>query len=83
MAGILDVWVIIEHCIQAEIIQIGERKTWTRVEKRIAGKVVKVDAALAVAGVEPILVAEVEVKNVARVGEITVIAEIISVGNDR
>src|SRR5882724_13491536 len=71
---------VVEHCVQAKIVEIRKRKARTSVKEMVGRKVVEVDAALSIIGIKPILVAHVEVIDPVRVSEIGVVAEHIAVG---
>jgi hypothetical protein len=71
---------VVEHCVQAKIVEIRKRKAWTSVKEMVGRKVVEEDSAVSIVGIEPILVAHVEVIDPVRVSEIAVVAEHIAVG---
>src|SRR4029453_11923250 len=71
---------VVEHCVQAKVVEIGKRKTRTSVKEMVGRKVVEVDAAVSIISIEPILEAHVEVVNPARVSEVAVKAKRRAVG---
>jgi hypothetical protein len=57
----VGIGIVVEHCVQAEVIEIREKKAWASVKEMVGRKVVEVDAALSIIGIEPILVTHVKV----------------------
>src|SRR5882724_12139244 len=66
---------VVEHCIQAKVVEIRKRKARTSVKEMVGPKVVEIDAAVPIIGIKPILVAHVEVIDPVRVSEVAVVAE--------
>jgi hypothetical protein len=71
---------VVEHCVQAEVVEIRERKAWASVKEMVGHKVVEKDAAVSIIGIEPILVAHVEVVDEARVSQVAIVAKRRAVG---
>ena len=71
---------VVEHCIQAEVVEKRKRKAWASVKEMVGHKVVEEDAVVSIIGIKPIFVAHVEVVDEARVSEIGVIAKGRAVG---
>src|ERR1700751_4394031 len=57
MARVIRIGIVVEHCVQAKVVQIRKRKARASVKKMVGRKVVEEDAAVSVIGIEPILVA--------------------------
>ena len=75
MARIVWIGKVVEHCVEAKVVEIRKRKAGTSVKEMVGRRIVKVDAALSIIGVKPILEADVEMVNPARVSEVAVIAK--------
>jgi hypothetical protein len=71
---------VVEHCVQAKIVEIRKRKAWTSVKEVVGHKVVEVDAVLCIIGIKPILVAHVEVIDPVRVSQVAVVAKRRAIG---
>ena len=80
MAWIVGIGIVVEHCIQAEVVKIRKRKARTSVKEMVGHKVVDIDAAVSIIGIEPIFVAHVEVIDPVRVSEVAVVAKRRAVG---
>jgi hypothetical protein len=80
MARSLGVGIVVEHCVQTEVVEIGKRKAWTSVKEMVGRKIVEVDAAVSIIGIEPILEAHVEVIDPAWVSKVAVVAKRGAVG---
>src|SRR5882724_5935362 len=80
VAGTVGIREIVEHCVQAKIVEIRKRKARTSVKEMVGRKVVEIDAIVSIIGIKPILVAHVEVIDPVRVSEVTVVAKHIAVG---
>ena len=80
MARIIEIREVVEHCVQAEVVEIRERKARTSVKEMVGPKVVEEDPALSIIGIKPILVAHIKVVDEARVTEVGVVAEHIAIG---
>ena len=80
MAGTVGIREVVEHCVQAKVVEIRERKARTSVKEMVGHKVVKVDAALSIIGIKPILEAHVEVIDPVRVSQVAVVAEHVAIG---
>ena len=52
---------VVEHCVQAEIVEKRKRKTWTSVKETVGRKIVEVDAAVVVVRIKKMLEAHVDV----------------------
>src|SRR6266436_9143975 len=66
----LSIGIVVEHCIQAEVVEIRKRKAWTSVKESVGRKVVEEDAAVSIIGIEPILVAHIKVVDPARITQV-------------
>jgi hypothetical protein len=75
VAGIVRIRIVIEHCVQAEVVEIRERKARASVKEVVRRKVVEEDAAVSIIGIEPIFEAHVEVVDPVRVSEVSVVAK--------
>ena len=77
VARIVGIGKVVEHRIQAEIVEKRKRKAWTRtsVKETVGRKIVEIDAAVSIIGIKPIFVAHVEVVDEARVSEVGVVAK--------
>ena len=71
---------VVEHCVQAKVVEIRKRKAWTSVKEMVGHKVVEIDAIVSSIGIKPILVAHVEVIDPVWVSEVAVVAEHIAIG---
>ena len=80
MARTVGIRKVVEHCVQAKIVEIRERKARASVKEMVGHKVVKVDAILSIIGIKPILVAHVEVIDPVRVSEVAVVAKRRAIG---
>ena len=67
MAWSLGIGIVVEQRIQTEIVEIRKRKARTSVKESIGREIVEVDAVVSIIGIKPILVAQVEVVDKARV----------------
>src|SRR5204862_6162808 len=76
MAGI---GIVVEHCVQAEVVEKRKRKARASVKEMVGHKVVEEDAVVSIIGIKPILVAHVEMVDEARVSEIAVVAKHIAI----
>ena len=56
MARIVGIGKVVEHCVQAEVVEIRKRKARTGVKESVRRKVVEEDAAVSIIGIKPILV---------------------------
>ena len=73
MARPLSIGIVVEHCVQAKVVEIRKRKARTSVKEMGGRKVVEVDAAVSIIGIKPILVAHVEVVDEARVSQVAIV----------
>ena len=80
MARTVRIREVVEHRIQAEVVEKRKRKAWASVKEMVGRKVIEVDAALSIIGIKPILVAHVEVIDPVRVSEVAIIAKGRAVG---
>ena len=80
MARVIRIGIVVEHCVERKVVEIRKRKARTSVKEMVGRKVVEVDAAVSIIGIEPILVAHIEVIDPVRVIEVAVVAEHIAVG---
>ena len=80
MTGTIGIREIVEHCIEAKIVEIGKRKARTSVKEMVGRKVVEEDSAVSIIGIKPILVAQVEMVDETRVAEVGVVAKRRAVG---
>jgi hypothetical protein len=80
VARVIGIGKVVEHCVQAEVVKIRERKARTSVKEMGGHKVVEVDAAVSIIGIEPIFVAHVEVIDPVRVSEVAIVAERRAIG---
>ena len=67
VARTVEIGEVVEHCVQAEVVEIRKSKARAGVKEMVRHKVVEEDAAVRVIGVKPVLVAHVEVVDEARV----------------
>ena len=72
--------IVVEDCVQTEVVEIRERKAWTSVKEMAGREVIKEDAGVSIIGIKPILVAHIEVVDEARVTEVGVVAKGHAVG---
>ena len=79
MARTVGIGKVVEHCVQAKIVEIRKRKAWASVKEMVGRKVVEEDAVMSIIGIEPILVAHVKVVDEAWVTEVGVVAEHIAI----
>src|SRR6266446_3852658 len=79
-ARMVGIGIVVEHCIQAEIVEVWERKARTSVKEMAGHKIVEEDAAVSIIGIKPILIPHVEVVDEVRVGEVGVVAKGRAVG---
>ena len=79
MARAIGIGKVVQHCVQAKIVEIRKRKARTSVKEMVGRKVVEEDAAVSIIGIEPILVAHVKVVDEAWVTEVGVVAEHIAI----
>src|SRR5439155_3822811 len=77
---VIGIGVVVEHCVQAEVVEIRERKARTSVKEMVGRKVVEEDAAVSIIGIKPILVAQVNMVDEARVSQVAVVAERRAIG---
>jgi hypothetical protein len=75
MARVIRIRIVVEHCVEAKVVEIRKRKARTSVKEMVGRKVVEEYAAVSITGIEPILVAQVEVVDEARVSQVTIIAK--------
>src|SRR4029077_5271303 len=75
MARTVGIGIVVEHCVQAKVVEIRKRKAWTSVKEMVGRKVVEIDAVVSIIGIKPILVAQVEVVDEALVSQIAVVAK--------
>ena len=80
MARTVRIGKIVEHCVQAEVVEIWKRKARISVKEMAGRKVVEEDAAVPIIGVKPILVTQVEVVDEARVSQVTIVAKRRAIG---
>ena len=80
MARTVRIGKVVEHCVQRKVVEVRKRKAWTSVKEMVGRKVVEVNAAVSIIGIEPILVAQVEVVDEARVSQVAVVAKRRAVG---
>ena len=80
MARSLGIGIVVEHCVERKVVEIRERKAWTGVKEMGRRKVVEEDAAVSIIGIKPILVANVEVVDEARVSQVAIVAKRRAVG---
>ena len=80
MARTVGIGIVVEHCVQAKVVEIGKRKAWTSVKEMVGGKVVEEDPAVSIIRIKPILVAHVEVIDEVLVTEVSVVAKGCAVG---
>jgi hypothetical protein len=71
---------VVEHCVQAKIVEIRKRKARTSVKEMVGRKVVEEDSAMSIIGIEPILVAHVEVVDPVRVSQVAIVAKRRAIG---
>ena len=75
MARIIQIGIVVEHCVEAEVVEKRKRKAWASVKEMVGHKVVEEDAVVSIIGIKPIFVAHVEVVDEARVSEVGVVAK--------
>jgi hypothetical protein len=80
MTRIIRIGIVVEHCVEAKVVEIRKRKAWTSVKEMVGRKVVEVDAALSIIGIEPILIAQVEVVNETRISQVAIVAKRRAIG---
>jgi hypothetical protein len=80
MARIVRIGIVVEHCVEREVVEIRKRKAWTSVKEMGGGIVVEVDAAVSIIGIKPIFVAHIKVVDPVRVSQVTVVAKRRAVG---
>jgi len=80
MTRIIRIGIVVEHCVEAKVVEIRKRKAWTSVKEMVGRKVVEVDAAVSIIGIEPILIAQVNVVDVMLVSEVAVVAKGRAIG---
>ena len=80
MARTVGIGKVVEHCVEAEVVEIRKRKPWASVKEMVGRKVVEEDAAVSIIGIKPILEAHVEVVDEALVSEVGVVAKHIAIG---
>jgi len=80
VARVIGIGVVVKHCVQAEIVEIRERKAWASVKEMVGRKVVEEDAAVSIIGVEEILEAQVNVVGKILVREVAIVAKGRAVG---
>jgi len=80
VARTVEIREVVEHCVQAKVIEIRERKAWASVKEMVGRKVVEEDAAVSIIGIKPILVAHVKVVDPVRVSEVAVVAKGRAIG---
>ena len=61
VAGTVGIGKVVEHCVQAKVVEIRKRKAWTSVKETVGRKIVEVDAAVVVVRIKKILEAHVDV----------------------
>src|SRR6478672_10298770 len=71
---------VVEHCVQAKIVEIRKRKAWTSIKEMVGRKVVEIDAALSIIGIKPILVAHIKVVDPAWVSQVGIVAKGRAIG---
>ena len=80
MARIVGIGKVVQHCVQAEIVEIRERKARTSVKEMVGRKVVEEDPAVSIIGIKPILVTHIKVVDEARVSQVAIVAKGRAVG---
>jgi hypothetical protein len=75
MARVIRIGKVIQHCVEAKVVEIRKRKARTSVKEMVGRKVVEEYAAVSITGIEPIFVAQVEVVDEARVSQVTIVAK--------
>ena len=80
MARTAGIGIVVEHCVQAKVVEIRKRKAWTSVKEMGGRKVVEVDTAVSIIGIKPILVAQVEVVDEARISQVAIVAKRSAIG---
>jgi hypothetical protein len=80
VARVIRIGIVVEHCVEAKVVEIRKRKAWTSVKEMVGRKVVEVDAALSIIGIEPILIAQVEVVNETRISQVAIVAKRRAIG---
>jgi hypothetical protein len=71
---------VVEHCIQAEVVEIRKRKARASVKEMVGHKVVEEDPAVSIIGIKPILVTHIKVVDPARVTQVAVVAKGRAIG---
>jgi hypothetical protein len=71
----LGIGIVVEHCVQTEVVEIRKRKAWAGVKESVARKIVEVDAVASIIGIKPIFVAHIEVVDEVLVRQVAVVAE--------
>jgi hypothetical protein len=80
VARVIGIGKVVEHCVQAEVVEIRKRKARASVKEVVGHKVVEEDAAVSIIGIKPILEAHVEVVDEAWITKVGVVAKGCSVG---
>jgi len=80
VARTVGIGIVVEHCVQAKVVKIRKRKGRTSVKEMVGHKIVEEDAAVSIIGIEPILVAQVNVVDEALVSQIAVVTKWRAVG---
>ena len=80
MARVIRIGIVVEHCVERKIVEIRKRKAWTSVKEMVGHKVVEKDAAVSIIGIEPILIAQVEVVDEARISQVAIVAKRRAIG---
>ena len=80
MARIIRIGIVVEHCVETKVVEIRKRKARTSVKEMAGHKVVEEDAVVSIIGIEPILIAQVNVVNEIVISEVAVVAKGRAVG---
>src|SRR6266436_4325183 len=75
VARTVGIGIVVEHRVQAKVVEKRERKAWASVKEMVRHKVVEEDAAVSIIGIKPVLVAHVEVVDEVLVGEVGVVTK--------
>ena len=80
MTRIVGIGKVVQHCVQAEIVEIRKRKAWASVKEMGRHKIVEVDAVVSIIGIKPILVAHIKVVDPVWVTKVAVVAKERAIG---
>ena len=80
MARVIRIGIVVEHCVQAKIVEIRKRKARTSVKEMVGRKIVEVDAAVSIIGIKPILEAHIEMVDEAWVSQVAIVAKRRAIG---